>query len=63
MARTYSANEIAAEANAPEPRIGWLVSIGLLEPDERGRFTFGAVFAVKLVSALLDAGLTKATLE
>jgi adenylate cyclase len=63
VARTYSAHEIAAEANVPEPRIGWLVSIGLLEPDERGRFTFGAVFAVKLVSALLDAGLAKATLE
>jgi adenylate cyclase len=63
VARTYSAHEIAVEAVAPEPRIGWLASIGLLEPDERGRFTFGAVFAVKLVSALFDAGLPEATLE
>jgi hypothetical protein len=36
MARTYSAQQIAAEAGAPEDRITWLVSIGLLDPDERG---------------------------
>jgi adenylate cyclase len=63
VARTYSALEVAAEAGAPEPRIRWLTSIGLLEPDDEGRFTFGAIFAVKLVSALLDAGLPTATVE
>jgi adenylate cyclase len=63
MATTYSAHAIAAEAGAPEDRIAWLVSIGLLKPDERGSFTFGGVFAVKMVSALLDAGLPVETLE
>jgi adenylate cyclase len=63
VARTYSAPEIAAEAGAPEDRITWLVSIGLLKPDERGSFSFGAVFAVKMVSALLDAGLPETTVE
>ena len=63
MARTYSAQEVAAEAGAPEDRIAWLVSIGLLTPDEHGSFTFGAVFAVKMVSALLGAGLPEKTVE
>jgi adenylate cyclase len=63
MARTYSAREIAADAGVPESRLMWLTSIGLLAPDERGDFTFGAVFAVKLVSALLDSGLPEAIIE
>lgn len=63
MARTYSAKEIAADAGVPESRITWLTSIGLLAPDERGDFTFGAVFAVRLVSALLDAGTPEAIIE
>jgi adenylate cyclase len=63
VARLYSAREIAAEAGAREDRIAWLVSIGLLKPDKRGSFSFGAVFAVKMVSALLDAGLPETTVE
>jgi adenylate cyclase len=63
VARTYSAREIAAEAGAPEDRITWLVSIGLLKPDDGGSFSFGAVFAAKMVSALLDAGLPATTVE
>lgn len=63
MARTYSAQEIAAEAGVPDERITWLVSIGLLTPDESGSFTFGAIFGTKLVTALLDAGLPEATVE
>src|SRR6266545_5801518 len=43
MTRTYSAKEIAADAGVPERRLAWLTSIGLLVPDERGGFTFGAV--------------------
>jgi hypothetical protein len=39
VARTYSAQEIAAEAGVPKDRITWLVSIGLLKPDELGTFT------------------------
>ena len=34
-----------------------------MKPDERGSFSFGAVFAVKMVSALLDAGLPETTVE
>jgi hypothetical protein len=63
VAKTYSASEIAAEAGAHEDRIAWLVSLGLLKPDARGSFTFGAVFSVKLVSALLDAGLPETSVE
>lgn len=63
MTRTYSAKEIAADAGVPDSRVTWLTSIGLLAPDERGDFTFGAVFAVRLVSALLDAGTPEAIIE
>jgi hypothetical protein len=61
VAKTYSAQEIAAEARVPEDRITWLVSIGLLTPDEGRSFTFGAIFGTKLVTALLDAGLPEST--
>jgi predicted DNA-binding transcriptional regulator YafY/class 3 adenylate cyclase len=63
VARSYSTSEVAAEAGVPEARIAWLASIGLLNADERGSLTFGAVFAVKMVSALLDAGLPETTVE
>lgn len=63
MARIYSASEIASEAGVTHDRVKWLSSIGLLSPDERGRFTFGAIFSVKLVSALLDAGIPESTIE
>jgi hypothetical protein len=63
MTKTYSTKEIAADAGVPESRVTWLTSIGLLVPDERGDFTFGAVFAVRLVSALLDAGTPQAIIE
>lgn len=63
MTRTYSAKEIAADAGVPESRVTWLTSIGLLAPDQRGDFTFGAAFAVRLVSALLDAGTPEAIIE
>jgi hypothetical protein len=62
MARTYSAHEIAAEAAVPDERIAWLVSIGLLKPDQSGSFTFGAIFGTKLVTALL-VGLPEGTVE
>jgi adenylate cyclase len=63
VARTYSAQEIAAEAKVPEERIAWLVSLGLLKPDADGTFTFGAILGTELVSALLDSGLPEATVE
>jgi hypothetical protein len=63
MARTYSAKEIAADARVtPESahvdHVDWTARAGRT----RG-FTFGAVFAVRLVSALLDAGPPEAIIE
>jgi adenylate cyclase len=63
VSRSYSAAEIAAEAACAEDRVRWLTEIGLLTPDERGRFTFGAVLAVKMVSALMDSGTSAETIE
>ena len=51
MPRTYSTAEIAAQNECPEERVRWMTSIGLLPPDEHGRFTFGAVLAVRMASA------------
>jgi hypothetical protein len=31
-----------------------MAGIGLITPDKHGRFTLGAVFTVKITSALLD---------
>jgi adenylate cyclase len=61
--RTYSAAEVAAEAACPEERVRWMTSIGLLSPDEDGRFTFGAVLAVKMASALLETGVPAGSIE
>jgi adenylate cyclase len=61
--KTYSAVQVAAEASCPEDRVRWMVSIGLLTPDQDGRFTFGAVLPVKMVSALLESGLSAASIE
>ena len=60
--RTYSAAEIAAEAGCLEERVRWLAEIGLVTA-EHGRFTFGAVLAVKMVSALMGTGITAETIE
>ena len=56
VSKTYSAAEIAAEAGCEEERVRWLAKIGLLASDERDRFTYGSVLAVKMVSALMDSG-------
>jgi adenylate cyclase len=61
--RSYSAAEVAAEAACPPDRIRWLADIGLLTPDEDGRFTFGDVLASKMASALLDSGMSPQTIE
>jgi adenylate cyclase len=61
--RTYSTAEAAAEAASPEDRVRWMTEIGLLSPDEEGRFTFGDVLAVKMASALLDAGVPASSIE
>jgi class 3 adenylate cyclase len=63
MKRTYSAEEIAAEAACPEDRVAWATRMGLITPDEDGRFTFGDVLTVKMVSALLDGGVPATSME
>jgi adenylate cyclase len=40
-----------------------MTSIGLLSPDEDGRFTFGAVLAVRMASALLETGVPVGSIE
>jgi adenylate cyclase len=55
--RTYSAAEIADEAGCPEKRIHWMAGVRLIASDENGRFTYGVVLVVKMVSALLESGV------
>src|SRR5262245_54175912 len=61
--KTFSAAEIAAEAATELDRVRWLEAIGLLTSDERGRFTYGSVLAVKMVSALMDSGTSPEIIE
>jgi adenylate cyclase len=63
VTRTYSAAEIASEAACPEDRVRWLSEIGLLTPDQHGRFTYGDVLASKMASALVDSGMAPETIE
>jgi class 3 adenylate cyclase len=63
MPRTYSAAGVAAEAACPEERVRWLIGIGLIAADEHGQFTFGTVLAVKMASALLEAGVPAESIE
>jgi adenylate cyclase len=63
VARTYSAAEVAREAACPEDRVRWMTDLGLISPDEEGRFTFGAVLAVKMASALLASGVPAGSIE
>ena len=60
---TYSAAEVADEAACPEQRVHWLSRLELITPDEGGRFTFGSVLVVKMVSALLASGLPAESIE
>jgi adenylate cyclase len=63
MAKTYSASEVAVEAACSRDRVQWLSRIELITPDEHGRFTFGAVLAVKMASALLESGVPAESIE
>ncbi len=40
-----------------------MTAIGLITPDEHGRFTFGSVLVVKMVSALLVSGVPAESIE
>jgi class 3 adenylate cyclase len=61
--RTYSAAEVADEAACPEQRVLWLSELRLITPDGNGRFTFGTVVVVKMVSALLLSGVPAESIE
>jgi hypothetical protein len=61
--RTYSATEVAGEAACPEARVRWLTGLRLIAPDKDGRFTLGAVLAVKMASALLESGVPAESIE
>ncbi|HKE54445.1 MAG TPA: hypothetical protein VKC55_06720, partial [Actinomycetota bacterium] len=63
MPKAYSAAEIAAEAGCDEARVRWLADIGLLTADPDGRFTYGSVLAVKMVSAVMASGVEANTIE
>jgi hypothetical protein len=60
--RSYSAADVAAEAGCLEEGVRWLAEIGLLTA-ENGRFTFGAVVAAKMATALMESGITADTIE
>jgi hypothetical protein len=57
MSNTYSVDEIAAEAGCTPDLVQWIAKIGLIAPEEDGRFTIGALLAVKMVSALIGSGV------
>lgn len=61
--RPYSAAEVAAEASCPEDLVRWIADLDLIAPDQHGRFTFGAVLAVKMVSGLLETGVPPESIE
>ncbi len=63
VTRTFSAEELAAEAGVPADRIAWLVAIGILRRRDPGPFRFGDIFRVKMVEALLNGGFTSEQLE
>jgi hypothetical protein len=63
MPRRYSVEEVALEAACPNERVRWMTGIGLIAPDEHGRFTLGDVLSVKMASALLDSGVPAASIE
>lgn len=63
MVRTYSAAEVASEAEASEDLVRWIAELGVIAPDDQGHFTFGAVLTTKMVSALFDSGLPAETFE
>ena len=59
MPRTFSAQELADEAGVSEDRVEWLTEAGILRPEGPGSFVWADVFRVKMVSALLDTGLSE----
>jgi adenylate cyclase len=63
VAQIFSSKEIAAEARISPDRLAWMLSIGIIQPEAPGTFRFGDVFRAKLLSALLDAGMSEAVLE
>jgi adenylate cyclase len=63
VARTFSVEELAREADTSRDRVEWLTSIGVLKPRQPGTFRFGDVFRAKLVAALIEGGFTTRDIE
>jgi DNA-binding transcriptional MerR regulator len=63
MTRTFSAEELAAEAGVSSEQVEWLAGIGILKPRQPGAFRFSDIFRVKLIAALLQAGFTIQQIE
>jgi adenylate cyclase len=60
---TFSAEELAREADVSPERIDWLTNIGVLKPVDPGTYRFSDVFRVKMVAALLEGGFTPEQVE
>jgi adenylate cyclase len=63
MTRTFSAEEIAAEAGVSSEQVEWLAGIGILKPREPGAFRFSDIYRVRLIAALREAGFTSEHIE
>jgi hypothetical protein len=63
VTRTFSAEELAAEAGVSSERVDWLAGIGILKPRHPGAFRFSDVFRVKLIVTLLETGFTSQHIE
>ena len=63
MSESLFAQELSDETGMPVERLEWLAGIGILKPDEPGRFRPGDALRVKMIEALLDAGFTQEQIE
>jgi class 3 adenylate cyclase len=62
VARSLSADEVAAEAGIPRSDVEWMRERGALLPDRSGSYRVGDVFRAKLIGALLASGFDRDTL-
>jgi adenylate cyclase len=55
--------DLSAEAGVPVEALAWMTEIGVLKPDEAGRFGAGDAFRAKMIGALLRAGFPREQIE
>jgi adenylate cyclase len=63
MARTFTAEELSTESSVSVERILWTVEIGIIKPEQPGRFNAGDGFRAKMVDALLEAKVSPEQIE